>query len=203
MDAETTVVNPVRKRRNWWKYAFFVMLFLFEGAREVVVLESDTKAKPNVQELQWVFGPAGFRIINAEGMWQRVDGGEKLAPSTVHIECNEERKECLEVTASMIGDSVFVPDLMRFHATFAPDVVSYENDFPACAKYQVRVDLRLKKVFAVREKKVVPKNQAALCNTLLEDRIAMQLAASGYEQPSLNGHFVPLFSALVYVSKLF
>ena len=61
MDAATTVETPVRKKRNWWKYGFFVMLFLFEGAREIAVLNGDSQARPNVSDLLFSYGDPGFR----------------------------------------------------------------------------------------------------------------------------------------------
>jgi hypothetical protein len=195
MDTESPIQSGVRVRqpRNWWKYAFFLMLILFEGAREFAVLTSDTKATPNVQALMFSSGPPDHQRVNAQGTWQRVDGGGNLSSTTVAIECDQDKAECLEVTATMIDKYVFVPDVMRFDAKFGSDYVSYENDFPACVRISVRLDLKLQKVFAVRERKRDAKEKPC---ANLEDRIEMQLGATHYEDSSLDGHFLPLMRIL-------
>jgi hypothetical protein len=51
---------------------------------------------------------------------------------------------------------VYAPQLDWFDATFAADAVTYENNVPECARYSVRIDLKLSKAFAVRERKTAP-----------------------------------------------
>src|SRR3546814_17362347 len=66
------------------------------------------------------------------------------------------------------------PHLDEFDAKFSEDAVTYENDNPDCARYHVRIDLGLKKVFAVRERKDRPANPGCAA---LEKRVAMAIGA--------------------------
>lgn len=102
----------------------------------------------------------------------------------------------------MISDGfVYAPELDWFDAEFAPDAVSYVNDVPNCVRYAVRLDLKMEKVIAVRDRKPSPTD--ARCSNM-EQRIEMQLG-DGYEpgKPALDGHFVPLFSIIAAMAKLF
>lgn len=192
MDASaTTPGTRIKARRNWWKVAFFALLFVFELTREIAVISAAGVAQPNSQAtmFQW----EGF--VRAEGSWKRIDGGGKLVPGTVTIECRPERKECTEASVRVMDDYVFAPELDHFAATFTADAVTYVNDVPDCAKYSVRLDLALKKVFAVRERKEAPANPN--CALLEKGRIEMQLG-DGYDSDTdpLQGHFVPLLRLL-------
>lgn len=173
--------------------AFAVTLFAFELTREVAVLNASEGAAPN--DMASVFAFDGF--VTAVGSWKRIDGGGELMPGTVKIECQREASECIEASMTMHDKYVYAPSIDRFTASFAPDAVTYENDLPDCAKYSVRIDLKLKKAFAVRQKKdrVTNPNCAAL-----ENRIEMQLA-DGYEtkKDALEGHFVPFVQLLVAI----
>lgn len=51
------------------------------------------------------------------------------------------------------GRSLNEPTVVRFDARCSLEAVSYENGNPDCARYSVRIDLRLKKVIAVRDRK--------------------------------------------------
>lgn len=185
------------RRRNWWKIGFFVMLFLFECAREWAVLAS--YPEPKVATMDYV-GSVGDSV-RATGRWVRIDNGGAMVPAAVVIECDRARGECDEMVATAMNGYVGEPTLDRFNATFTPDAVSYENDLPECARYSVRIDLKLKKVFAVRERKPNPTN--VNCRNF-EPKIEMTLG-NGY-QPSDNNvseHFVPLFASLVTVLRWF
>jgi hypothetical protein len=65
---------------------------------------------------------------------------------------------------------VYTPEIDWFDAQFSGDAVSYENDRPDCARYSVRLDLKMQKVFAVRDRKENLSN--ANCANL-EPRIEM------------------------------
>ncbi|UYY59868.1 hypothetical protein [Sphingomonas sp. S2-65] len=185
------------QRRNWWKIGFFVMLGLFEFAREWAVIAS--YPEPKIATSAYVGSYGGF--TTAKGRWLRLDGGGSMMPSAVVIECWEEQRECLEVTAHVNDGYLSEPVVDRFDATFAADAVSYENDNPDCAKYAVRIDLKLKKVIAVRDRKDNPKNE--MCSKL-EPRIEMTLG-DGYQRNDkpFEGHFVPVIAGLVGVLKSF
>lgn len=182
--------QPAKARRNWWKPAFFVVLIAFEIARESAVVSAAAGPVPNT--FARIYSSDGF--VTAEGTWKRIDGGGELVPSTVSIECRQQTGQCLEATTSIYDDHVFPPDLSYSRATFAEDSVSYVNDFPSCATYSVRIDLRMKKAFAVREKKANVSNPDC---SRLEERIEMQLAnGRDIKKDPLNGHFVPIFRLL-------
>ena len=184
------------QRRNWWKIGFFVMLIAFEFTRELVVLEGGAKNK--VSAAASVFSVGSY--TTATGQWVRTDGGERLMPAAVLIECDEDRGECMEVTAHSFSGSVGTPVIDRFPAEFGADTVSYENEDPACARYTVRIDLKLEKVIALRERKDNPENLA--CQKL-EKRIEMTLGNSydNLEDP-LEGHFVPIFAFIAATVKM-
>lgn len=179
--------DPPRKRsRNWWKYAFFLTLVAFELTREVAVLATTGGAVPNTRAS--VFSMDGY--VSAQGTWVRTDGGERLVPVTTTIQCTRESGQCLEANTRIMDDDVFAPELDTFAATFTPEAVTYENSRPDCARYTVRIDLRLEQAFAVRERQDNPTNPDC---RMLERRITMQLG-NGYEtyRPTIDGHFVPI-----------
>lgn len=174
------------KRRNWWKWAFFALLIVFEITRELAVVSMKPQAFPNSSAQVYSF--EGYTV--AEGTWKRIDGGGKLVPGTTRIECWKERGQCIEAHTMIYENSVFAPELDYFNATFAPDSVSYVNDAPDCARYAVRIDLSLKKAFATRDRKSNPAN--ANC-AKIEQRLEMQLA-DGYEYDDKMGDsFLPIF----------
>lgn len=197
MDATTETVSvPTKTRKpiNWWKVGFFVMLLAFEVVREWAVL-GNVEERPvhNVDfSLISVDG-----LTTAQGIWKRIDGGGKMMPASIRIECWQDRALCLEISANTYGKYVPAPEVDYFDAKFSPDAVTYENDNPTCAKYSVRMDLKLNKVFAVRQRKENPSNPTC---AQFEPRIEMVLSsyAFEYENPT-KGHFVPLLSLVMYL----
>jgi hypothetical protein len=185
-----------RPRRNWWKTAFFVVLIAFELMREVAVLAGAEGARPNARAL--LFSNGGY--VKAQGSWKRIDGGGTLVPGTVTIECQRETGRCLEASVMVSEQYVYAPEIDWFDARFLPDAVSYENDLPDCARYSVRLDLKMQKVFAVRDRKENPSNPNC---ANLERRIEMQLG-DGFEpdRDSLDGHFVPIIQGLAALAEL-
>lgn len=185
--AEAT--RTAKAGRNWWKIAFFVLLVAFEITREIAVVSGKPQARPNSNAMVSAYSDLGY--VGAEGTWKRIDGGGKLVPGTTKIECWRERGQCIEAHTMIYENSVFAPDLSYFPAKFSSDAVSYENDAPACARYSVRIDLNLKKAFAIRDRKENPANENC---AKLERRIEMQLA-DGYEYDDKMGDsFLPIFS---------
>lgn len=177
---------PAKPRWNWWKIGFFIALFAFELTREYAVLAEAQGAMPNA--FANVYGTEGYAA--AQGQWTRIDGGDRLVPATVTIQCRQERGECIEVSTMVYDDYVSAPDVDLFRASFSPQAVTYENDIPECARYSVRIDLRLQQVLAARERKERPTNPAC---ANMERRIEMRLADSNDSRPNaLDGHFVPL-----------
>ena len=138
--------------------------------------------------------------VRAQGSWKRIDGGSPLVPGTVTIECQRETRRCLEASVMLSGQYVYAPELDWFEARFSPDAVSYENDRADCARYLVRLDIKMRyKVFAVRDRKENPTNPNC---ANLERRIEMQLG-DGFEpgRPALDGHFVPIIKAIAYLGE--
>lgn len=185
------------QRRNWWKIGFFVILIAFEFAREGAVLEGSTP--PTIAANASVSYSEPY--VFARGRWTRVDKDEDLVPSSVYIECNELSGECIEASVAVWDDAVGTPQVSRFPAKFSNDSVSYQNEFPACVTYSTRIDLKLKKAFAVRQhKEDMPDD---LCKGT-EERIEMVLG-DGWrtKKDPLEGHFVPLISLVAGTVKLF
>ena len=183
-------------RWNWWKIGFFVALIAFEIAREFAVLSFAEGASPSVLADVAHFGD----YTTARGRWRRIDGGDRLSPTTVTIECRQDIGKCIEASTWVNDKFVGAPELDWFDADFKAEAISYENDLPKCAKYSVRIDLKLDKVFAVRERKEEAKDAAC---AKLERRIEMQLG-DGFdaEDNSINDHFVPVFQIIAAVAKL-
>lgn len=182
-------------KRNWWKLGFFVCLVLFELVREFAVVAGATGARPSVMAL--LYSSDGY--VRAQGSWKRIDGGDQLIPTVVTIECDRQTGVCLEVSANINDNYVSAPEIDRFNATFADNSVTYENDNPDCARYAVRMDLVMKKVFSVRERKENRKNPNC---KLLESRIEMQLSDGlDLQRDPLKGHFVPMLQLLSYIAK--
>ncbi|WP_448661730.1 hypothetical protein ACG3SL_13760 [Sphingomonas sp. CJ20] len=181
------------QRWNWWKVGFFVMLVLFEFAREIAVLGVATKAQPNVAASVTSF--QGYTV--AKGRWTRVDGGGALMPATVTIQCVRERSECVEAAVRVLGTYVSAPDVNIYPATFTKDSISYESAHHLCVTYSTRIDLKLQKVFAVRDKKA--NATEPLCRPT-EARVEMQLG-NGFDadREPLKSHFVPLISAFAAI----
>lgn len=187
---------PILRRINWWMIGFFVALLAFEIAREMVVLEAADR--PALTGGEQFFNSNGLTI--AEGSWLRTDEGDALVRSSVHIECDQSREECLEATVNVDGNSVSLPFVERFAAQFSPDFITYENNNPVCVRYTTMIDLRLKKVRAVRQKNA---SKEELCKTL-EDRVEMQLVnGSDVSVDPFEGHFVPIIQVLFAILKLF
>lgn len=180
-------VSP-RPGRNWWKVGFILALLAFEVAREAAVLASAEKATPLVTAQVYTWGDN----VTAQGTWTRIDGGDSLVPGTVKIECWRDSRRCLEASVMINKRRVFAPDLDWFDATFSPDSVTYQNDNPKCVKYSVRIDLQLKKAFAVRQRKDSVDPDCAY----LENRIEMQITSGEAWTDPLRGHFVPLLQLL-------
>ncbi len=193
--AEEAADAPKPKRRNWWKIAFFVALFAFEVAREWAVIASAQEARLVASKSVHSFGG----LVSAQGMWTRLDGGDRLVPAVVRIECSRERGECREASISAHDGAVGIPSTNIYPAQFASDAVTYENTDPVCARYSVRIDLKLEKVLAVR---TTTGNKLELCKGM-EPRIEMQLGDSwdNLEDP-MKGHFVPVMRAVVAVVEL-
>ena len=185
------------KRFNWWKIGFFVALVAFEVAREVAVISSATEATPNGSAS--VFQHDGY--VAASGTWKRIDGGSKLSPVVVALDCRAETGNCIEATTGMSERYVYPPDITVHDATFTADAVTFVNDVPDCARYTVRIDTELNKAFAVRQRKENPANPR--CRDI-EDRIEMQLA-DGFEiDPSrYDDHFLPLLRIIKAATDLF
>jgi len=188
--------KAAKTKRNWWKVAFFVALLAFEMAREWAVIASAEEAQPSAVGM--VFGSGDY--IAARGRWKRIDGGDRLVPSTVTIQCRREMALCIESSVSINDRYVSAPEVELFTAQFTPDAVTYENDSPECARYSVSIDLKLKKAIAVRERKLSRTN--ARCVTL-EPRIEMQLS-DGYDpdDSKFDEHFVPMMQLIVALAKL-
>ncbi len=94
------------RRRNWWKLAFFVMLVLFEIAREFAVLASAKGAQPSA--LKTIHGGSDYVLVR--GRWMRSDGGSPIVPGAVTIECRKETGQCLKASVSTYEDRFFPPE---------------------------------------------------------------------------------------------
>jgi hypothetical protein len=179
--------DPIKpkKRWNWWKIGFFVMLFLFECAREWAVVVSYEPPKISVSD----HVTRVATLVSATGRWTRTDDGSPLTPSGTSITCWENEGRCYEVSYNILDGYARTPTLEVFDAKFADDAVTYQNDVPDCARYSVRIDLQLKQVLATRERKDNPGNP--MCRNM-ERQIHMKLADGFQPYLPAHEHFLPI-----------
>ena len=184
------------KRRNWWKIGFFVLLFVFEVSREIIVIQADASAKPSVS-----FHLFRFRdFTSAEGVWKRTDNGGKMSSAIIKVECNQSQGSCTMVDVQMNELWVSPPNISRFDAKFTPDSITFDDDSAECVTLKFRIDLTLKKVNAIREQKPnTPDNE--LCGKI-EKRIDLTLANPDYSDSPTDKHFLPILSVLAAILKL-
>lgn len=158
----------------------------------MAVLASHEPGK--VAALASVVGGADF--TEAQGRWRRVDGGEEFQPNAVSIDCTRDDDRCIEATSTMNDGYMGTPSSDVYLATFTPQAITYENSTPLCVDYSVRIDLELKKVFAVRRSKAGASSNK-LCDGL-ERSIEMTLG-DGYQKGdpfAAEGHFLPILSTI-------
>jgi hypothetical protein len=181
------------RRRNWWKIGFFLMCVIFEFTREIAVMTVNSEPKIAIS----AYVESNGTHVNATGRWMRIDGGGRMVPGATSIICDQSEGQCIEVAASIFNGYLNEPNVDIFDATFGQNAVTYENNDPRCVRYNVRIDLKLKKVFAVRERK--PNVDNEICKNS-ESRIEMTLG-DGYqrEENQLNDHFVPLLRLIAWV----
>src|SRR3546814_3033305 len=97
----------VKPARNWWKIGFFVMLIMFEAAREWAV--AMTYEPPKIS--------SGFYVgrvetlVSATGRWKRTDKGSELVPGAVRITCWQEEGRCYEISYSIMNGYAGTPHL--------------------------------------------------------------------------------------------
>ncbi len=180
-----------KARRNWWKIAFYVMLLLFEITREWAV--AATYEPPKIGVLAYVGGVGSY--VNATGRLRRIDVGAPLSAGAVRISCDKQEGRCQEIMYGISHGYVGAPDSTSYTAKFSDDAVSYENDEPICIRYAVRIDLRLNKVFAVRERKGTTN---ALCKGV-EPRLEMTLADGSEPYRPEYDHLLPIVSLVRFV----
>lgn len=192
--------QPAKRRFNWWMLAFFVALLAFEFTRELWVVSAH---EPMVGDNFMLHGGAKQGYVSASGQWIRSDGGSRILPGTVKIECfNSAEPMCIEASATYFDGSRSAPIFIELFTTteFTDSAVTYENDNPGCAKYTVRLDLVQKRVTATRVKKATP--ELPDCDKL-EERVAMELG-SGFDHMSdgwMDNHFLPIFNANRAISR--
>lgn len=192
--------------RNWWKIGFFVLLFLLEVAREIIIIANDAEARPLVGERFFSYDGSA----SATGTWKRTDGGEPLNKAAVSIRCDRDRGECYEAAYNIDGLNVFEPSINIHPAVFSDKEITFTDDSSLCMSYSTRLDLASEKVTRVRLKKVLrgdeprlPPDWKELCDTS-EARIEMGL--SGYSakdnlaDPS-EEHFLPVLRFARWVSN--
>lgn len=175
---------------NWWKIGFFIMLVLFEIAREWAVVATAEGAQPAA--MKQIYGDRDY--ATAKGQWIRSDGGSPIVPSLVSIECQSATQKCIESSFWINDQYVFSPDISTYDAVFTSSSVSYFNDVPDCARYSVTINFIDDRAFATRTRKANPENKDC---KLLESKVEMELrdSSSGDRDP-LDNHFVPIFSLI-------
>lgn len=191
--------------RNWWKISFFIMTIFFlvmlislELMREIIVIDSK-------HYISMPMGTSTFQSGNttfAYGSWVRTNTGPELVPAAIRIQCVLREQRCYEISSSVFEGTLTQPNFAWYPAIFSSDVITYENDDPMCVHYSVRIDLKQKAVFAVREIKVRANSNPSCKMMNLESRIEMKLGDGFKPYNPTNGHFTPLLNFLKLATSL-
>jgi hypothetical protein len=181
---------------NWWKIAFFVVLFAFEITRELYVIELSQPTNLAAIKVVSHFGD----ITHAEGKWVRNDEGDRLSPMLVSIDCNRAEGTCIEASTRVFpGGYVATPTVETYAAQFGADTIEYQNK-GVCTNYSVRIDLKAQEAYQTRTR---TGDQSATCAPY-EARLSARLG-SGWDdlKPPFDGHFVPIMSMTKVIVDLF
>lgn len=189
------------KGLNKWKIAFFGMAIAFEFTREIAVIEADTMPTPNTDGFVSIFGPGDY--VSANGEWTRINAGDPMVRSPTTIECRKSLGVCIEANTTLFPGTVMAPDVSIHEAKFADDAITWIDDFPMCVSYEVRIDLKAKKIFSERRKKsLTNKDRAQIpeidktCSSV-ENFVAMELRKSDFKASDTGDkHFTPLLNFL-------
>jgi hypothetical protein len=197
---EIQAPNAAKRKINWWKVAFFVTLLVFEGAREIAVI--NIGAPPNIA-IGTAFSqrsPDGS-LVSADGRWARTDGGEPLIPAAVSIECWRERGTCVMATTEAYDGYIHLPEIDQRDATFTGTGAEFTDDWPVCNKLFVRIDGVHNLTTAVRSRKETKDPQCK------GSEPEIQLRLSGFDPEEhkrwTDKHFVPLLSVMGAVLRMF
>lgn len=180
---------------GWWRVGFVVLALAFETVREAAVLGSN---EPIYGMAFSLYGDTNF--VHAEGQWQRTDGGSPLVSKTTVFECARAWDSCIETNAEVTTyRTLQVYTDIHDEVHFEEDSIWFANDRSVCATYEVRFDLRQKRVTATRARKSV-----ANCPNL-EERIEMQLSdgSNRFDGAWTHDHTLPLLRLVQWVASLF
>jgi hypothetical protein len=180
------------KRRNWWKVGFFLMLAVFEFTRECLVIAM--AETPVLTGGTYVTRMDNY--VAAEGGWRRVDGRGGLLRSSVFIRCRLDEHRCTEAGYTVKGRRIGPPEFGEFPAQLMDDTVTYINNYPACARYVVRIDLKQRKTFASVERKPLVHDRNC---SKTEPKVDLVLASPFESVDPMKAHFVPIFSVLRFL----
>lgn len=188
------IPNTPSKSRNWWKWGFFVVLFLLELAREVLVIQmAHTPTGPSL------FIHSSDQHIHAEGMWVRTDKGQHILQNAVIIECRDDMGVCIE-SQTNLEEPVASPNIsISSIKERTPYFVAYQIDDSICARYETRIDLQQKRAFSTRFNKAP---HVANCKGL-EHRIDLELVDGplhGNMDMAKSESFLPLLRTLSFIA---
>lgn len=180
---------------NWWKVAFFFMLFVLECCREIIVVQLDQQATPDVH---YSFSHEGAST-EATGFWKRTDKKNTMDGVPVSIQCDERRATCILVYLKMEGLSVFKPDLLDLPAHFTNESITFVDHQEDCVEGPILIDLK---------KKIVRHWHEPKCGKSEPGKRRIDYILSDDSDPDfpktdpVNDNFLPLFSILYGVVRL-
>jgi len=180
------------KRRHWWRIGFFLLLVLCEFLRECLVI---ALTEPPMLTGGTYVTRMGDYVI-AEGGWRRVDGRGGLPRSSILIQCRLNEHRCTEAGYTVRGRRIGPPDIAELPAQAEGGTVTYINNYRACVRYVVRIDLKQKKTFATVERK--PLMYGRNCSRT-EAKVDLVLASPFEPFDPLKDHIVPIFSVLRFL----
>jgi hypothetical protein len=124
-----------------------------------------------------------------------VDGSGQSRSSIV-IQCRLDEHRCTEAGYAVHARRIGPPDLAELPAQLVGDTVTYTNNYSACARTVVRIDLKQKKTFATVERKPLVYGRAC---SRTEAKVDLVLASPFQPFDPLNGHIVPIFTVMRFL----
>ncbi|MBS0481656.1 MAG: hypothetical protein JSR96_05775 [Proteobacteria bacterium] len=192
---DAAIPKPKRRwrRLNWWKIGFFFMLFIFEICREIIVLQLDWKATP---EVGYEILQDGDRTV-ATGFWKRTDNKEPMDGVPVSIQCDAKRGTCILVYLHLEGLNVSAPDILDLPARFTRGSIYFVDHKEYCVDGPIQIDLIKKIVRHWHQSNCKNKSKNEYIEYILGGHLDSNFQNKSYDEE----HFVPVIFLIKPIFK--
>ncbi|WP_430414143.1 hypothetical protein [Parasphingorhabdus sp.] len=150
-------------------------MLILELTRELLVLASSQQPSLLVMKSIW----QSENLVMAEGRWRRTDGGDRLIPNMVNIECDRRKGTCLVVDVTLSKQSVMPPEASFYSANFTENGATYSYT-TNCVVYDVTIDARADHATQIRRMREKSEQTPLTTCGVIDDRIEMALT-SGWD----------------------